>query len=267
MGKTDDRYIVPGLARGMEVLTAFSPSRKSLSLAELAAALGTTRSALFRVTYTLTTLGFLVQDRGRQSFSLGPAVLRLGVGYLATRSLVEAALPLLESLRDRTGWSAHLGVLEGRTLVYLLRLPTHRRLSIVHEGSRLPAEATSMGRVLLAGLDRVALADLYRHAPPVSPAAPLRGGMATLLAQAQRDARRGHVEHRGEFESGMASIAAPVRDAAGVVAAISITAPMSEVEWDRTPAVLDAACELSAALGFGSPRAAAPRLTPPPAAG
>jgi len=240
MGKTDDRYMVPGLARGMEVLTAFSPSRKVLSLAELAAALGTTRSALFRVTYTLTTLGFLAQGADRR-FSLGPAVLRLGVGYLATRGLVEAALPLLEGLRDSTGWSAHLGVLEGRTLVYLLRLPTQRRLSIVHEGSRLPAHATSMGRVLLAGLDRAALVALYRDAPPP-------GGMATLLAQARQDARRGHVEHRGDFESGMASLAAPVRDAGGVAAAISVTAPMVEAGLSPLRPLREAARALSAAL-------------------
>ncbi len=246
MGKTDDRYLVPGLARGMEVLAAFSPTRKQLSLAELAATLGTTRSALFRVTYTLTTLGFLVQDPGRQFFSLGPAVLRLGVGYLATRSLVEAALPLLEALRDRTGWSAHLGVLEGRELVYLLRLPTHRRMSIVHEGSRLPAQATSMGRVLLAGRDAAALGDLYRDAPP-------RGGMAALLAQAKCDARRGHVQHMGEFESGMASIAAPVRDAGGVIAAISITAPLAEAGAPPVEAVVATAAALSVALGVSPP--------------
>lgn len=247
MDKTD-RYIVPGLARGMEVLAAFSPSRQSLSLAELAAALGTTRSALFRVTYTLVTLGFLVQDSTRQRFSLGPAVLRLGVGYLATRGLVEAALPLLERLRDRTGWSAHLGVLEGRALVYLLRLPTPGRLSIVHVGSRLPAQATSMGRVLLAGQDATALGELYRDAPPP-------GGMAALLAQARRDSRRGHVQHLGEFESGIASIAAPVRDGGGVVAAVSATAPLEQARAGPVQAVLATARELSAALGSASPPA------------
>lgn len=249
MGKTEDRYLVPGLARGMEVLQAFSPRRPDLSLAELAAALGITRSALFRITYTLSALGFLVQDATRQRFSLGPAVLRLGMGYLATRGLVEAALPLLEGLRDSTGWSAHLGVLEGRELVYLLRLPVQRRLSIIHVGSRLPAERTSMGRVMLAGLAPATLGELYRDAPP-------RGGMATLLAQVQRDAARGHVEHRGEFESGMASLAAPVRDAGGIVAAISITAPLPEARGPtRLPAVLAAARALSAALGATPPAA------------
>lgn len=250
MDKTEDRYLVPGLARGMAVLLAFSPARQSLSLAELAASLGTTRSALFRITYTLTTLGFLVQDASRQRFSLGPAVLRLGVGYLAARSLVEAALPLLEGLRDRTGWSAQLGVLEGRALVYLLRLPVPGRLSIVHEGSRLPAHATSMGRVLLAGLDAAALTALYREEPPP-------GGMAALLRRARQDGLRGHVQHLGSFEQGIASLAAPVRDAGGVVAALSLTAPLEQAGTPPLSAVLDAARALSQALGF-SPPAAAP---------
>ena len=255
MSKTEDRYMVPGLARGMEVLGAFSPARQHLSLGELAAALGTTRSALFRVTYTLTRLGFLAQNSARQTFSLGPAVLRLGIGYLATRGLVEAALPLLEALRDTTGWSAHLGVLEGRHVVYLLRLPARPGAAgIVQVGSRLPAHATAMGRVLLAGLAVAALAELYRDAAiaRIGPNTPAT--LAGLIAQARRDGKRGHVLHHGDFESGMASIAAPVRDAAGAtVAAINITAPVDQAgpRAARLAALQATAAEFATALGGG----------------
>ncbi len=253
MGKTEDRYMVPGLARGMEVLQAFSPARQSLSLTELASLLGTTRSALFRVTYTLARLGFLTHDMAGQRFSLGPSVLRLGYGFLAARGLVEAALPLLEGLRDATGWSAHLGVLEDRQVVYMLRLPAGPHgAGIVQVGSRLPAHATAMGRVLLAGLEEAALAGLYRDVAitAIGPRAP--GSLAGLLAQARRDAKRGHVVHRGDFESGIASIAAPVRDAAGAtLAAIALTAPLAEAGRPEAllPRLLDCALDFRAALG------------------
>ncbi len=253
MGKTEDRYIVPGLARGLEVLQAFSPRQPSLSLAELAARLGTTRSALFRVTHTLTTLGFLTQDATRQRFSPGPAMLRLGLGAGAARPLVEAALPALERLRDATLWSAHLGVLEGREVVYLLRLPQDRgQPAIVQVGSRLPAHATAMGRVLLAGLAEAALLDLYRDAPLPRISTRTPSSPAGLLAQARRDARRGHVLHLGDFESRIASIAAPImgRDGA-VTAAISITAPLPEAHRpeSRIPPLLHTAAGIAAALG------------------
>ena len=76
-----DRYIVPSLVRGLEVLAAFTPERPRLSLAELAAEVGVTRSAMFRIVYTLTQLSFLVHDTKGRVYLLGPAALRLGVGF------------------------------------------------------------------------------------------------------------------------------------------------------------------------------------------
>ncbi|MEM8741409.1 MAG: helix-turn-helix domain-containing protein, partial [Pseudomonadota bacterium] len=78
-----DRYLVPGLARGLMVLQAFSPERREMSLSEIAGHLGTTRSAAFRTVYTLTHLGYLLHDGRTKTYALGPAVLRLGYGYLA----------------------------------------------------------------------------------------------------------------------------------------------------------------------------------------
>ena len=248
MGKTDaeqDRYLVPGLMRGLAALQAFSAERPTMGLSELAAALGTTRSAMFRIAYTLTELGFLLQDGRTRAYSLGPAVLKLGYGYLASRDLLEIALPVLERLRDDTGWSAHLAVREGREALYLLRVPTRRGLaSIVHVGSRLPAHATSMGRVLLAGMEPADLAALYRDDPPAGVS------FATLQRRARADAAAGHVLHRGEFEHGLASIAAPLRDVSGrVVAAINLSAP----GLDPAPVVARlkaAAAEISRAGGW-----------------
>jgi DNA-binding IclR family transcriptional regulator len=246
MGKTEDRYIVPGLARGLDVLQAFSPSQPSLSLGELAARLGCSRSALFRITYTLTSLGFLTQDTMRKTFSPGPALLRLGHGSGAARPLVEAALPALEALRDATGCAAHLGVLEGREVVYLLRLGGAP--AIVQVGSRLPAHATAMGRVLLAGLAEDDLLERYRDAtlPRITPRAP--ASPQGVLAQARRDLKRGHVLHLGDFESRIASMAAPVP---GVLrAAISITAALDQEQplERHLPRLLATAETIAAAL-------------------
>jgi DNA-binding IclR family transcriptional regulator len=253
MGKTPtpaetDRYLVPGLVRGLEVLRAFTAERPRMTQAELAAALGVSRSAIFRVVYTLAELGFLLPDPGTRAYTLGPATLQLGAGVGSMRNLLARALPALEALRDATGWSTHLGVLEGRAVVYLLRLPARRATpSIVHVGSRLPAEVTAMGRVLLAGLGDAELLALLRETTgPGSPAA--------LLRRARLDRARGHVVHRGEFEAGIASIAAPLRDASGrTIAAINATARLAEAPEARraeaTAAVLRAAAALSRALG------------------
>jgi DNA-binding IclR family transcriptional regulator len=253
MGKTadqQDRYLVPGLARGMQVLACFTAETPRLTQAEIAARLGVTRSAVFRVVYTLAELGFLLHDPAAGAYTLGPALLRLGHGVLPARDVVPMAIPLLEALRDATGWSAHLGLLERRDVVYLLRVPARRgRPSIVHVGSRLPAHATAMGRVLLAGLADAALDALYRDAPP-------RGAtLAQIARRARGDRARGHVAHAGEFETGIASVAAPLRDAAGrVVAAINLSAPLAEATEARRraarDALLDTAAGLSRSLGW-----------------
>jgi DNA-binding IclR family transcriptional regulator len=262
MGKTplgrtpaepEDRYLVPGLVRGMEVLAAFTPETPRLTQGEIAAALGVTRSAIFRVVYTLAELGFLLHDPATGRYALGPALLRLGHGVLPARDVIGVALPVLEALRDATGWSAHLGVLEGVEVVYLLRVPARRGLrSIVHVGSRLPAHATAMGRVLLAGLEEPALAALLRDAPPRRVPLP---ALAVLARQAKADRARGHVMQLGSFEAGVASIAAPLRDAAGgVVAAINLSARLPDAPEPRRrlarDALLDAAASISGSLGW-----------------
>jgi DNA-binding IclR family transcriptional regulator len=256
MGKTprEDRYLVPGLVRGLEVLQVFTPEAPRRTPGELAAALGVTRSAIFRVVYTLTELGFLLHDPASGRYALGPALLRLGHGVLPARDVLGVATPALEALRDATGWSAHLGVLEGAEVVYLLRVPARRGLrSIVHVGSRLPAHATAMGRVLLASLDETDLVALVRTPTPTRRAVP-----ASAIRRARADRARGHVVHLGEFEAGIASVAAPLRDAAGrVVAAISLAAPLAEAPEARRRAVrealLEAAGAISRSLGWPGP--------------
>jgi DNA-binding IclR family transcriptional regulator len=259
MGKTPtDRYLVPGLVRGLEALAAFTPEAPRLTLTGIARAIGVTRSAAFRVVHTLTELGFLLHDPARGDYALGPALLRLGHGVLPARDVLSAATPALEALRDATGWSAHCGVLEGFEVVYLLRVPARRgQPGVVHVGSRLPAHAAAMGRVLLAGLPEDALAALAARAEgrrgwPAPPA---------LLRRARADRARGHVVHLGEFEAGMASIAAPLRDAAGgVVAAINLAAPLAEATEPRRraarAALLETAAAVSRSLGWAvqSPR-------------
>ena len=221
----EDRYLVPGLIRGFDVLNAFTPTRTRLTLSEIAGALGLSRSATFRTVYTLAHMGFLLHEPQSQTYALGPAVLRLGHGYMASRELVQIALPEIERLRDDTDWSTHLGVRDGRSVLYLLRVASRMGMgSIVHVGSRLPAASTTMGRVLLTDLDEASLVALYRDDPQDKTIRGQRREMQNLLTQWQADQGRGVIVQLGSFERGMASVAAPIRDISGsIVAAINAT--------------------------------------------
>lgn len=218
---SEDRYLVPGLIRGLQVLAAFSPERREMTLSDIAREIGLTRSAAFRSVYTLHQMGYLLHDDARKTYALGPAIMRLGYGYLATRELVELALPELERLRDETDWSTHLGVRDGTQVLYMLRIPSRMGLgSIVHVGSRLPAANTTMGRVLLADLDEETIIALYRDRPGID-----RGrDMHELLAHWRRDKQKKMVTQIGSFEAGITSVAAPLKDISGkVIAAINAT--------------------------------------------
>lgn len=218
-----ERYLVPALIRGLSILQNLSGERRRLTLSEVAASLKVTRSSAYRLLFTLSHLGFVLFDTETKTYALGPEVLRLGYGYLAARDLVEVATPHLVRLRDRTGWSAHLGELQGRDVVYLARVATRRSIaSTVHVGTRLPARATTMGRILLSGLSPAEVRELYRD-EPFSGAE--QGSLAELIGQLADDAQAGVVVQNSGYEPGVASIAAPIHDMSGrIIAAINISA-------------------------------------------
>src|SRR5580693_2667682 len=142
---------VQSLDRGLAVIRAFGPDRERLSLSEVARATHLTRAAARRFLLTLVSLGYVRND-GRE-FSLRPRVLELGYSYLSGLALPKLAAPHLEELVARLHESSSISVLDGHQIVYVVRVPTKRIMTVaISVGTRFPAYATSMGRVLLAAL-------------------------------------------------------------------------------------------------------------------
>jgi DNA-binding IclR family transcriptional regulator len=222
----DERYLVPALIRGLKILGTLSRESSKLTLSEVAASLGTTRSSAYRLLYTLEHLGFVEYDSQSKNYALGPQVLALGYGYLASRDIIDVAMSHLIRLRDRTGWSAHLGELHGRDVVYVARVATRRSIaSIVHVGTRLPAHATTMGRILLSSLSDQEIRELYSQDLNRSFNLSPYLDIAELLKQIAADRAEGIVVQNSGYEPGVASVAAPIRDVSGrTVAAINVSA-------------------------------------------
>ena len=252
-----NRYLVPALMRGLAILQDLSGDRRQMTLSEVAAELRITRSSAYRLLVTLDHLGFVSFDPDAKTYALGAEVLRLGYGYLAGRDLVEVAMPHLVRLRDRTGWSAHLGELSGRDVVYLARVPTRRSIaSTVHVGTRLPAAMTTMGRVLLSELPDGEIRALFRDAADAPSGSRRPPSLAALLHQLATDAAAGAVvAAHSSYEPGVASIAAPIRDMTDqIVGAINISAVAlltseAELNGSLKNEVLAAAAAISHDLG------------------
>ncbi len=260
----DDRYRVPALSRGLALLEAFSAERPALSLVDLSRVLDISRSSAFRLAYTLVELGYLLRDEAAKTYRLGPRVLNLGFGFLASQELVEIAQPRLRALRDGTGCSAHLGVLDGRDVVYLVRCAANRTLtSNIQVGTRLPAYASSMGRVILASMPADEVARLYEGIELTPYTSQTATTLQALRQKLDGDRSCGYVISRAAFEVGIASVAAPLLDASGsVVGAVNISTPEAAASEDSLRnqilnEVLAAASEISSWLGYVGARKSA----------
>lgn len=220
--KPGDAY-VQSFARGLAVIRAFNARREAMTLTEVAEAAGLTRAGARRNLLTLVQLGYVSND-GRQ-FRLTPRILELGFAYLTSMPFWDMAEPIMEALAAEVHQSCSATVLDGTDIVYVLRIPAGRNMSVnLGIGSRLPAYCSAMGRVLLAGLDDAALdealrrSDLVAHTPLTltDPA-----GLKQAIAQVKQ---QGWALVDRELETGLVAISAPIRDRGGrIVAALNLS--------------------------------------------
>jgi IclR family pca regulon transcriptional regulator len=249
----ESKQHLQSLERGMAVIQVFSREHPALTLSEVARLTGMTRATARRILLTLEKLGHVRSD-GRR-FSLTPRVLTLGWAYLSSLNLWEIAQPLMEDLVEETHESCSAATLDLPDIVYVARVPTRRIMTIaLGVGTRLPAHATSMGRVLLADLPQdeldayLAQYELERFTPHtiVDPHA-LRAAVAEVREQ-------GWALVDQELEIGLRSVGAPIRGAGGrTIAALNASAAAPRVSAEELrerflPALLRTADQISASL-------------------
>ncbi|MFD9791154.1 IclR family transcriptional regulator C-terminal domain-containing protein [Streptomyces sp. NPDC059070] len=222
------RELGPGflqsLARGLAVLVALGGDRgDGLTLSEVSAATGLARATVRRSLLTLVHLEYA--HCAGQRYRLLPRVLELGCARLSALGPAEVAQPHLARLVARTGESASMAVLDGADIRYVARVPTVRIMSIdITVGTRFPAYATSMGRVLLAALAPERRPPLPAGLPALTPNTVT--SPAELARILERVAANGHALVAEELEEGLHSLAVPVRGADGrVVAALNVAQP------------------------------------------
>ena len=232
--QASDQY-VQSLARGLAVIRAFDAANPLMTLSEVAARTGLTRATARRFLHTLVELGYVRTDG--KTFALTALVLQLGYSYLSALSLPQLAQPHLEELSHKLGESTSAAVLDGPDIFYVARVATRRIMTVgITVGTRFPAYATSMGRVLLAGLPEAKLGE-YLDAVELKALTPRTvGTREALLAELEKVREQGWCLLDQELELGLMSIAAPVRNAAGkVVAAVNVSLQAQNVAAQADP--------------------------------
>jgi IclR family pca regulon transcriptional regulator len=209
---------VQSLARGLMVLRSFDAEQANPSLAEVAARTSLSRAAARRLVLTLQHLGYLrVEGRG---YALTPRVLELGFGYLGTLNLTDMVQPLLESLAHSVNQSCSMAVLDAQSIVYIARVPVQRMMTVaLGIGARLPAFAASMGRVLLSGLSEADFKTWLAECQPRKLTTHTTTDPRKLkrIVDEVRAQRFAYVEQ--ELEIGLCSVAVPIRNQTGRIAA------------------------------------------------
>jgi IclR family pca regulon transcriptional regulator len=216
---------VQSLDRGLAVIRAFDAEHAAMTLSEVAVRAALSRAVARRLLLTLAHLGY-VRQQGRQ-FSLTPRVLELGFSYLSSLSVAMLAQPVMEQVAHSIDESCSLAVLDAYDIVYVQRVPVHKVMTItLGIGARLPAFCTSMGRMLLAGLEHEALDRWLRGLRPQPWTRLTLTDKSALRTTVERARAQGYAYVEQELQEGLCSIAVPVRDGRGqIIAALNCGMP------------------------------------------
>lgn len=251
------RSNAPAAGHALAILTLLARHATPLAAATIARELGLPRSTTYHLLAVLVEEGYAVHLPEERRYGLGVAAFELGSAYTRHAPLQRIARPVLTRLADGTGHNAHLGVLHGKDVVYVVEERVAGRPSLVSDvGVRLPASLTATGLAILAALPAAQVRALF----PSPDAFVLRTGagptsLSTLRPLLSQARARGYAAEAGYVTEGLDSVAAPVLDHSGhPVAGIALTYPVGQADEEGlVAALLASAGELSQRLGHRRP--------------
>ena len=260
--RSNERYRIRSVERALSILQLFAAEKGELSASEISRKLGLPQSTAFRLLVTLAASGFVEQNPENDRYRLGVGCLALGSTFLANSDLRQRSIPYLERLRDETGETVHLGILDGYDVVYLDQLPGLHPIGLMSSkvGAHAPSYCTGLGKALLAFLPEEQI-NAYIQKVTLVPFTPNTiTNPSELLSELSRVCEQGYSFDNEEHEQGVGCIAAPVFDHKGVVAAISIAGPAERIiagragdsEGRLVQLVTQTAAEISVQLGAKS---------------
>lgn len=250
-----DRQFSMNLARGMQVLRAFTPADPMLGNRELSDRTGLPKPTVSRLTYTLTLLGYLSRDTALQKYRLGPGVLSLGHPLLASMQVRQLARPLMVELARSTGCSVNLGMRDRDNVVYVETVRADA--ANVHHpdiGSTRPLLAAAIGRALILACppaERTAILNYLKvHDKDL-----FEQQRASWEADQKRFAKQGYCLARGDWKRNLHAVAVPLRlSSRELPYALNCTLASHRSTNDRmerevAPQLLDVVRELEASHG------------------
>ena len=258
-------YIAPPVQRAVRLIRHVAEGNPVVNMSETAKDLKINRTTLLRLLHTLESEGFFERRPGGAGYQVGLSFLELGARAIFSQDLVQVSVPILTRLAEELGLSAHLGVRDGTDVLYLVRrTPNTPLASNIRVGSRLPAHATTMGRMILAHMSPIELERLYDGRELRRFSAHTATTLQALKTKTAQDLLAGIAWSDAYFEPGISSAAVAVFDFAGTpLGAINVSGPVGTFAGEERRALIDkelraAGAEISSRLGWSGANASHP---------
>lgn len=231
------RYLVPALEKGLGLLMQIGRQRREMGFAEILRLVDLPKASAYRMVMTLEHLGFLRRNRDSGMCGLGISVLSMGFDFLSSMDVVQFGQQVIQQLRDDSGFSSHLAVLDGREVVYVARVSAVGEISTgVGIGTRLPAHRAGLGRALMMDISREAFDALYPEAAYADAGEHTPKTPQALWELLQQDRQCGHVMAESFYQPGICSVAHPVRGRDGRIEAVtSVMVPRTHIPPELKP--------------------------------
>lgn len=257
MQQREGRYNIRSVDRGLLVLSILSDGKPRI-LTDLSEEIGLSNSTTFRLLATLASHNYVERNEQTGAYRLGLACLELARAYHAGNTIRQAALPVLEKLRDDSRETIHLAVLDKMEVVYLEKLHGLHAVGLMTSriGGRLPAHCTGLGKALLAYVDPQKVREYFGQHGLTGYTDTTIQNLDELMTHLEQIRRRGYAFDRGEREADVCCVAVPLFDVNNrAVAALSVSGPQTrlspiEEKVDLIEMVQQAARDISAGLGY-----------------
>jgi DNA-binding IclR family transcriptional regulator len=231
---------VPAAENTLRILKLLASKRGPMAASNIATALGLPRSSVYHLLGVMEANGFVLHLHEEQRYGLGISAFELSSAYSRQEPLSRLGRPMLASLVDVLGESAHLAVLHGRDVLYIVEERAKNRPSLVTDvGVRLPSHLTASGRAILAALPKSQVRALYPNAAAFTARHEVEGAImkySALSSHLDQVRQRGYATEHGEVTPGFGSIAAAVTDHLGwPTAAVAVTFLEDKLPEDQWP--------------------------------
>lgn len=225
--KDDDSSGSRSVRRALDIFELMLHRGEPVTVAEIITELSIPKSTAYELVRTLSEGGYVASSGKGSALFLGRKLFELGMAYRSHVDLLRDGSQIAEELRNETGETVQLSVLENNLMMVILKEEGIRQLRIISNvGSRVPVNWAAAGRLLVSDMDDMALTSLLSATVRPAPTGRAVTDVKKLIAQIRRFRRQGYATELNEANEHAGCVAAPVVDASGrCIAALSIVAP------------------------------------------